>query len=437
MSCPPRLLYLAFWYPPSRASGVYRALATSERFAERGWDVTVVTTSRRFLEEEIGSTDESLMDFVPESVEVVRIPHARLGRPRPDPRNVGWLHASYPILWRKASAARARLTAAVGRNRSKAAPDRYTGWPDAVNLALGQLGYEFDHVLATGNPFVAFRAAKQVAAAQDVTYSLDFRDPWTIDVYTGERLATNGVNLDYEASVISDAAVCFHVNKAIAEEYGRLYPEVADRQHVVPNGFDVASVVGSYRALSKGPCRFGILGTANPHWPFEAMFDGWEAARKELPDGSQLVLGGHLGYFAGSRPGLQVQLPVEGEGFAYVGPVKKQDVAAFYSALDVIVVPVGGGPLATSGKIFEAAAVGVPVVCIQETGGGARAVLEGHPGFLAARPTASSVTAAILAARNLAAEWSENDFAAAREFARPFERQQALDQMVSYVEEFI
>ncbi|MCP9967991.1 hypothetical protein [Actinomadura madurae] len=37
----PRLLYLAFYFPPSRASGVYRPRATANRLTELGWDVTV------------------------------------------------------------------------------------------------------------------------------------------------------------------------------------------------------------------------------------------------------------------------------------------------------------------------------------------------------------------------------------------------------------
>ena len=63
----PHLLYLAFWFPPSRASGVYRALATTNAFVDAGWEVTVVTTTERFLEEEIGSTDPTLVDLIPDS----------------------------------------------------------------------------------------------------------------------------------------------------------------------------------------------------------------------------------------------------------------------------------------------------------------------------------------------------------------------------------
>ena len=74
MSRPRRLLFLAFWYPPSRASGVHRALAISRAFVDAGWEVAVVTVDERFLEEEVGSVDLSLLAEVPDGVEIRRVP---------------------------------------------------------------------------------------------------------------------------------------------------------------------------------------------------------------------------------------------------------------------------------------------------------------------------------------------------------------------------
>src|SRR5258708_12163187 len=58
----PRILYLAFFFPPSRSSGVYRARATANALARSGWDVTVCTAPRRFFTEYIGSTNPSLVE---------------------------------------------------------------------------------------------------------------------------------------------------------------------------------------------------------------------------------------------------------------------------------------------------------------------------------------------------------------------------------------
>lgn len=45
----PHLLYTAWSFPPSRAGGVYRALATVNAFAAAGWDVTVLTVPRNIF----------------------------------------------------------------------------------------------------------------------------------------------------------------------------------------------------------------------------------------------------------------------------------------------------------------------------------------------------------------------------------------------------
>ena len=73
------LLYIAFFFPPSRASGVYRALATARKFVDSGWKVTVITTTEDFFYREIGTVDLSLVDLVPKEVEVVRIPFSLRG----------------------------------------------------------------------------------------------------------------------------------------------------------------------------------------------------------------------------------------------------------------------------------------------------------------------------------------------------------------------
>ncbi|MBT9405145.1 hypothetical protein KBY50_26115, partial [Salmonella enterica subsp. enterica serovar Typhimurium] len=50
----PHLLYVAWGYPPSRGSGVYRAWATANAFARAGWKVTVLTVPREVFEMSTG-----------------------------------------------------------------------------------------------------------------------------------------------------------------------------------------------------------------------------------------------------------------------------------------------------------------------------------------------------------------------------------------------
>ena len=73
------LVYIAFFFPPSRASGVHRALATAREFIDSGWKVTVVTTTEDFFHREIGTVDRSLLESVPKEIEVIRIPFSLRG----------------------------------------------------------------------------------------------------------------------------------------------------------------------------------------------------------------------------------------------------------------------------------------------------------------------------------------------------------------------
>src|SRR3712207_6483972 len=68
----PRALYLSFYFPPSRASGVYRARATANHLVADGWDVTVFAAPLKFLHESIGSVDEKWADTVDPRVHVER-----------------------------------------------------------------------------------------------------------------------------------------------------------------------------------------------------------------------------------------------------------------------------------------------------------------------------------------------------------------------------
>src|SRR3954471_3789620 len=70
---PPRALYLSFYFPPSRASGVFRARATANHLAQAGWDVTVYAGPREFFTDHLGgAADDTLEATVDPAVRVLR-----------------------------------------------------------------------------------------------------------------------------------------------------------------------------------------------------------------------------------------------------------------------------------------------------------------------------------------------------------------------------
>lgn len=416
------LLYLAFWYPPSRASGVYRSLATTETFVDAGWDVSVLTTTREFLEDEVGSTDPSLETEIPAGVVVERIPFTFWDSARRDLRSTGWLGANFPHLSR------------LRRRRPSSGADKYASWiSPAVERAVEMASAKtFDHVLATGNPFSSFEAARLIADQLGIGFSIDFRDPWTFDVFSGSRIGSAKTR-NIEHRIITEASACFHVNDAIAEAYARLYPDSGGKQIVVLNGYDRSSV-GPLRApSSSGPLRFGALGTVTDRWPLEDLYAGWKIARRGLPTGSEFVIAGHLGYFSHSAEPLRARLS-SGSEIRYQGPIEKSQVSEFYRSLDVVVVPVPGGRMVTSGKIYEALALGIPLVCVQARGGGARQLIADHPISYAAEPDARSMAAAFVKAGNAAGTTTVSDVAEIRERMGRYERSRSIQVVLDTVE---
>ena len=241
-----RLGYFAFFFPPSRASGVYRAVETVRVFAAQGWDVTVFTVDAAYHDGAVGSVDGSLIDAIPSNVEVVRVPFA-LGDPElADVRGLSWLGASFPAVTRRLRAARRRVSTRVllaagrdvGPHRFE---DPYLAWIDPLRAAAVDAGCSgsgpFDVLVATGNPFSAFQAARLAAGDLGVPFIVDYRDPWTIDAVDGTRVRVGSGAEAVEAAVVNDAAAVVHVNEPIAAAYRRRYPDSADKQHVVFNGF--------------------------------------------------------------------------------------------------------------------------------------------------------------------------------------------------------
>ena len=437
----PHLLYIAFWFPPSRASGVYRALATARAFVEAGWDVTVMTTTERFLEDEIGSVDTSLIEEIPDEVTVLRVPFTfdQSGL-ESDVRKMSWFRGNFPLIWfflfRRTR--RIRKSLDILRGRAPAAfgiTENYVTWIEPTVRQAQRVSNDrrIDHILATGNPFSSFEVARVVSNLCGAPFSIDYRDPWTIDVFTETDADLPEPTVAAERQIVEEATWCIQVNQAIADAYKAKYPDQAAKQIVVLNGYDPESIGPQREALPSGPIRFGMIGTVNDRWPLEAIFDGWLAARPELPEGSKLVLAGHLGYFARSEAALRPLLLDEYFGFEYIGPVTKADVAKFYAGLDVVVVPAPGGAMVTSGKVFEAAALGIPVVCVQSLPGGARRILEDHPSSFGAEPDAASVCRALIAAASSARTLTLSDMEKARASMTKYRRDVTIRALVDAI----
>ncbi|MFD6281931.1 glycosyltransferase [Streptomyces sp. NPDC060209] len=372
----PRVLYLAYYFPPSRASGVFRARATANHFAEAGWDVTVHTAPREFFETYLeNACDPSLEETVDPRVTVVRPPMSYYAWEK-DIRQFGKLRRNFPTV----AASLYKLF------QSKVFPEHYLTWiPGVLSSAVkAHFKEKFDLVIATGNPFVSFAAAQALGRLLKIPYAVDYRDSWTFNQFTEELKFEEGSKaFEWEAKVLRDAAEVVFVNDGMRQWHIDRYPYAAERMTVVPNGWE-PELLGESKydpPATDRPLRFGYLGTVTSYLPLETLFDGWRLAREHpLLRDAELNIHGHLGFFPPDVAPLMERLPLEENiGVHYRGAFSKADGKDLYTQTDALVFCVPGARYVTSGKVFEYMATGKPIVSVHRPDIAASEVLENYP----------------------------------------------------------
>lgn len=421
----PHLLYVAWGFPPCRSGGVYRALATANRFAARGWRVTVISADRDTFLRYTGA-DTSLEARIDPGVRVVRVPFSWPAR-EPDLRRWSRLRMQRPGLWAKARAKLDLLNfPEVG----------YGPWRAAVETAAERVHRTdpVDAVIATANPHVAFTAGYRLHRRHGVPYVADYRDAWLLDVFSGRRLhSPTSRAARWERRIVGSAHEVWFVNDPIRDWHRRLYPDHADRMHTVANGFDpeLTSTHQSRREPSTAPLRFGYIGTVSAKVPLAEFADGWRAARERDPrlHDARAVIHGYLGFYATPRPELlELVEAAAASGVTYEGPVGKSDIGAVYNSFDVLLLILGSGGYVTSGKVFEYAATGLPIVSVHDPGNATSQVLHEYPlWFPAASLAPGDIADALARAAAAACEAGADVREQAREFGARFSRARQLD----------
>lgn len=405
----PHVLYVAWGFPPCRAGGVYRALATANAFARAGYRVTVLTAEREAFERYTG-TDPSMEDRVDDRIEVVRIPFDWPGM-ESDLRRWSATRVFAPKVWR-------RLRAKADQQDFPEAA--YGPWWGPLRAAALDIHRRdpVDLVVATANPNVDFAAAQVLHERHGVPYVMDYRDAWMLDVFDGSLLHEEGGRVEHlERSLLESASEVWFVNEPIRAWHADRHPDVADRMHVVANGYDPEFVPAPRLSPPPAdkPLTFGYIGTVSPKVPIEEFADGWRLAHERSPELATATaeLHGYLGFYSTPSPVL-VNLV---ERYAdvrlnYEGPVPKSHVKKVYDGLDACLLILGAGTYVTSGKVFEYTATALPIVSIHDPGNAASDVLREYPLWfpvpdLEPESIAAALEAAATAARTATPEVRE------------------------------
>ena len=417
----PHLLLIALFFPPSRASGVFRPLAMANYFATQGWRVTVITVTPEFFDDITGSSDSSLEDFIDKAVTVERVP-LPAGHLQTDVRKLSWIRVNFP-----------KPAAHWDTIRGKFFPDRYTSWiPGVVRRALRvHRRQRIDVTLATGNPWSAFEAARLISKVTRTPYVLDYRDSWTLSQFSeSEAFGADHPAQQAERRVIDDAGRVVFVNEPMRAWHAAKYPEAEPNMMVLENGYDPELVPSPpFRVPDAAvPLRFGSVGTITEHWPHDAAWPGWILARNhpELT-GATAHLYGHLGFFPAAAERIKKMLPPASAGITWEGAVPKAQLTAVYGSLDVIIMPIPSSRYVTAGKVYECMATGKPIVAIHSPETAASDPLRGYPlWFPVHELTADAVEDALVAGARAARAVTEDQYREALAHASKYTRHRLL-----------
>lgn len=372
----PHLLYVAWGYPPSRGAGMYRALATANVFAEAGWRVTVLTAEREVF--------TRLTDVDPDSEASIdpRIDVRRLQFPMPqletDIARWSWLRAQTPLGWNGL-----QLLTATLRFPER----RYGSW--RTNLVAEALAVHdespVDLVIGTANPHVDFAPGWTLHRRFGIPFVMDYRDTWHLDMYSGRRIGSRrSRSARWEARALRRAAEVWFVNDPIRRWHVEEHPVIADRAHVVSNGYDEDFLKGfaPRRRGADDPLSIGYLGTVYGPMPLREVFEGWRLARERSAAlrRATLDIHGRLGHFATPDSAAKAVIDeFHSDGVRFHGRVSKTKVAATYSGMDALALILGRSRFITSGKVFEYVATGLPIVALHHPETASTSVLEDYP----------------------------------------------------------
>jgi len=214
----PKLLFLAWPFPPLQASGSVRTWNIAKHLARIGWDVTVVTPHPSLW---LPIEDQEKVTVEVEQERIQRIFTGHRWR---------CLSPAHLNCWNRGVG---RLAAGVCRKIAlHLGLDSGIGWIREAERACSTLTEgDVDVILASGPPFAGFTLAKRLSDRWGRPYVLDYRDPWL-----GQASGRHSVQVirTTEKPLIQSCSAVTAVSKSLLNGNA----DVAPKLHVITNGFD-------------------------------------------------------------------------------------------------------------------------------------------------------------------------------------------------------
>ncbi len=358
-----RVLYCAFYYPPTSGGGVERTIQFSRRLPGLGIDVEMlVPTDAKWLAEDPGSVDR-----IPPYVVVHRVPYRGPSlRQLPGER----------IRAAGSTAGRLAMRARLAPQRLFL-PDANAPWlADVVPAAVRLLKTgRYDALVTTTPPHTVAVAGRMIRARVDVPWIADWRDPWLthadLDLSRPDVRAKQAAIARLArwcAGGMDAASVVDHAE----EEVRGLRPELP--LAVIPNGIDLEELAAVERRPDPAHCTLAFtgwfFGDRSPRVLLEAVAD----LLRDRPDLRDVVRLRFVGGFPDADRARLVELRIA-DVVAIEPPVPHAQALQLQADADVALLFMqegdGHGAKFLPGKVWELMACGRPVLALVPLAGAA------------------------------------------------------------------
>lgn len=335
----PRVLLMAYHYPPLGGVAVMRVLRFSRYLSAHGWEPVVLCVDGGARHE---PRDPTLVAEIPESVTVERVPCFE-----PDNFSDSWDQPREKVV----------------RNLFKTFdrllfPDDRAFWirPAARRAREIVKQHKIDVVWATAQPWSTLVAARDLKRQTGVPLVLDFRDDWTTSNADFRKLKRLAQEQALEQTVLETADAVVSVTPHIVEELRKRAPQgmSSEQFHYIPNGFDPAHFEEP-KARAERPFTIvhtGGLYHLRPITPLIEILDRWFAHHPERADQVRVVLAGSTS----AETNQEIQESAWAHRIEVLGFVDHQQVRQLITEADVNLLMIERVKTAAwlfTGKVFE------------------------------------------------------------------------------------
>jgi glycosyltransferase involved in cell wall biosynthesis len=342
----PKLLFLAYYFPPVNSSGSVRTWNIAKYLARSGWDVTVVTPDPS-LWRKTDNPNRVDMDFDREGIRRLTTRHR-------------WRLLS-PYDLKCLNGYTGWLIGGVCRTIARHLTIEFVvGWGQEVERACRALSQDdVDIILASGPPFLSFTLANSLAKRFGRPYVLDYRDPWTTD--HGKGLKNRITALEKEVVEASSAVT------VISPSLLNRRLKLGSKLNVITNGFDPEELA---KVQPHNFGHFAIVYAGNFYFPVRVVTPLMQALKclkekqdKECAEWKFHYYGSHGDHVHQEAKRLSVR-----EKVTLHGSVTREEALSAVRGAGLAVV-ITALQAEVPGKLYEALGMRVPTLVVGPSGG--------------------------------------------------------------------